>query len=113
MARQLFNNASGFRIKNTQFRIKANRIVALNVKFALYSLIMNDFTHRQPVSENVLFRFLVSPERRVFRHLLLVVFIGVVLYNSAAVIESPTTIFVYFVTIFYLNMYVLALSYSW
>lgn len=69
---------------------------------------MNDLIHQPSVSENVLFRFLISPERRIFRHLLLIVFIGVVLYNSASVIESPTIIFVYFIAIFYLNMYVLA-----
>ena len=68
---------------------------------------MKNSTHQQLISENVLFRFLVSPERRIFRHLLLIVFIGVVLYNSVSVIDSPTAIFVYFVMLFYVNMYVL------
>ncbi|MBZ4190592.1 histidine kinase [Niabella sp. 3A5MI-3] len=68
---------------------------------------MNDSTHQQPISENVLFRFLISPDRRIFRHLLLIVFIGTVLYNSAYVIASPTTILVYFIILFYVNMYVL------
>jgi hypothetical protein len=68
---------------------------------------MNDIHHPQPVSENVLFRFLASPERRIFRHLLLIVFMGAVLYNSASVIDNPTMIFAYFIVLFYVNMYVL------
>ncbi|WP_225979844.1 LytS family sensor histidine kinase [Pseudobacter ginsenosidimutans] len=68
---------------------------------------MNDLTRQQLISENVLFRFLVSPDHRVYRHLLLIVSIGTVLYNSPSVIASPTTIFVYFIVLFYVNMYVL------
>lgn len=68
---------------------------------------MNDFTHQQLVSKNLLFRFLISPDRRIFRHLLLIVFIGAVLYNSASVINNPVAVFVYFITLFYVNMYVL------
>jgi len=68
---------------------------------------MNDITNQQLISENVLFRFLISPERRLFRHLLLIVFIGIVLYNSTSVIAYPITVFVYFIVLFYVNMYVL------
>src|SRR5690349_1650841 len=68
---------------------------------------MNDFTHQQLISENVLFRFLISPERRIYRHLLFIVFIGAVLYNSSSIIASPLAIFVYFISLFYINMYVL------
>ena len=68
---------------------------------------MNDFSHQQLISENVLFRFLISPDRRIFRHLLLIVFIGAVLYNSTPVIDNPIVIFVYFIALFYVNMYVL------
>ncbi|WP_205529418.1 sensor histidine kinase [Taibaiella koreensis] len=68
---------------------------------------MNKFTHQQPVSENVLFRFLISPERRIFRHLLFIVSIGAVLYNSASVIKNPVVIFTYFIVLFYVNMYLL------
>jgi len=68
---------------------------------------MNDLPHQQLISENVLFRFLVSPERRIFRHLLLIVFIGAVLYNSTSVIANPIAIFVYFILLFYVNMYLL------
>lgn len=68
---------------------------------------MNDFTHQKLISENVLFRFLISPGRRIFRHLLLIVFIGTVLYNSTSVIANPIAVFVYFITLFYVNMYVL------
>lgn len=68
---------------------------------------MNDFTHQQPISENVLFRFLISPDRRILRHLLLIAFIGAVLYNSSSVIANPVTVFVYFIILFYVNMYVL------
>lgn len=68
---------------------------------------MNDLTHQQLISEHVLFRFLISPDRRVFRHLLLIVFIGVVLYNSTSVIANPMVIFAYFIILFYVNMYVL------
>jgi sensor histidine kinase YesM len=68
---------------------------------------MNDFTHQQLISENVLFRFLISPDRRILRHLLLIIFIGTVLFNSASVIENPAVIFIYFIVLFYVNMYVL------
>ncbi len=68
---------------------------------------MNNFTHQHFTSENVFFRFLISPERRIFRHLLLIVFIGAVLYNSTSVIATPIAIFVYFILLFYVNMYVL------
>jgi sensor histidine kinase YesM len=68
---------------------------------------MNDFTHQQFIRENVLFRFLISPDRRILRHLLLIVFIGGVLYNSSSVIANPIAIFVYFIMLFYVNMYVL------
>lgn len=68
---------------------------------------MNNFAHQQPVSENVLFRFLVSPHRRIFRHLLLIAFIGIVLYNSTTVIDNPIAVFIYFIILFYVNMYVL------
>ncbi|SHL36542.1 Histidine kinase [Chitinophaga jiangningensis] len=68
---------------------------------------MNDLTSQQPVSENTFFRFLVSPKYRIFRHLLLILSIGAVLYNSTAVIASPVAIFIYFILLFYVNMYVL------
>jgi hypothetical protein len=68
---------------------------------------MNNFTHQQLISENVLFRFLIAPDRRIFRHLLLIFFIGIVLYNSTSVIENPIVIFIYFIVLFYANMYVL------
>ncbi|WP_034669688.1 sensor histidine kinase [Chryseobacterium populi] len=68
---------------------------------------MNDFTHRQLISENVFFHFLISPDRRIYRHLLFIVFIGTVLYNSTSVIDNPVVIFVYFILLFYVNMYVL------
>jgi sensor histidine kinase YesM len=68
---------------------------------------MNDFTPQRRISENVLFRLLVSPERRIFRHLLLVVFICFVLYNGTSVIANPIAVFVYFIVLFYVNMYVL------
>ncbi len=68
---------------------------------------MNDFTHQQLIKENLLFRFLVSPDHRILRHLLLIVFIGAVLFNSASVIDKPIAIFTYFLVLFYVNMYVL------
>lgn len=68
---------------------------------------MKDTTHQQLISENVLFRFLVSPDHRIFRHLLLIVFIGIVLYNGSSVIADPVAVFVYFIALFYVNMYVL------
>ncbi len=68
---------------------------------------MTDSTQQQLISENVLYRFLISPAYRIFRHLLLIGFIGAVLYNSRPVVDSPVMIFVYFITLFYVNMYVL------
>ncbi|SMC40423.1 sensor histidine kinase [Pedobacter africanus] len=68
---------------------------------------MNDFPHQQFTNENSLFRFLISPDRRIFRHLLLIVFIGAVLLNSRSEIDNPIAIFVYFILLFYVNMYLL------
>src|SRR5687768_3943210 len=68
---------------------------------------MDDSTQQQLIKENVLFRFLISPDRRIFRHLLLIFFIGAVLYNSKSVIDSPVGVFIYFIVLFYINMYVL------
>jgi len=68
---------------------------------------MSNFTHQQLIKENVLFRFLVSPEHRIFRHLLFIVFIGTVLYNSTSIIANPLAIILYFIILFYVNMYVL------
>lgn len=68
---------------------------------------MNDYTHQQLISENVLFRFLIASDRRLFRHLLFIFFIGVVLYNSRSVIDSPVGVFIYFIILFYINMYLL------
>lgn len=68
---------------------------------------MNDSTHQQLISENVLFRFLISPDRRIFRHLLLIVCMGAVLYNSTSVIANPIAVFAYFIILFYVNMHVL------
>ncbi|MBC9914570.1 sensor histidine kinase [Chitinophaga varians] len=68
---------------------------------------MNDFTRQQLISETAFFRFLISPDRRILRHVLLIVFIGTVLYNSASVIDNPIVVFLYFITLFYVNMYVL------
>lgn len=68
---------------------------------------MNDFTHQQLISENALFRFLISPDRRIPRHLLFIGSIGAVLYNSTSEIANPVVIFLYFITLFYVNMYVL------
>lgn len=68
---------------------------------------MNDFTHQQLRSENMLFRFLISPDRRIFRHLLFIGCIGTVLYNSTSVIANPVAVFMYFIALFYINMCVL------
>jgi len=68
---------------------------------------MNDFTHQQLIRENVFFRFLISPSYRIYRHLLLIIFIGIVLYKSTSVIDNPVIVFVYFIILFYANMYVL------
>lgn len=68
---------------------------------------MKDITNQQLVSENVLYRFLVAPDHRILRHLLLIGFIGAVLYNSSSVIANPVAVFFYFIFLFYVNMYVL------
>ena len=68
---------------------------------------MSDFTHQQLISENTFFRFLISPDRRIFRHLLFIVSIATVLYNSRSVIDEPIAVFLYFIILFYVNMYIL------
>ncbi len=102
-----FYDVSCFRIKSGHIRIKADHALAFKFRFVLKIFKMNNFPHQQPISENALFRFLISPDRRLLRHLLLIVFIGAVLFNSTSVIDNPVLIFFYFILLFYVNMYLL------
>ncbi|WP_443939318.1 sensor histidine kinase [Pedobacter sp. MW01-1-1] len=68
---------------------------------------MEETLHKQFISENWFFQFLISSKYRVFRHLLLITVIGCVLYNSTPEIAEPTLILFFFLVLFYLNMYVL------
>ncbi|KOS05310.1 histidine kinase [Flavobacterium akiainvivens] len=68
---------------------------------------MNTSSHQQFINENIFFRFLISPGYRVFRHLLFIGLIGAVLFNSGSVIDNPIIIFLYFIILFYINMYLL------
>lgn len=68
---------------------------------------MSKTLHKQSISENRLFQFLVSSRYRIFRHLLLIALMSVVLFNSTPEVAEPTLLLVFFLVLFYLNMYVL------
>lgn len=68
---------------------------------------MNETLRKQSISENLVFQFLISSKYRVYRHLLLIAVMGCVLYNSTPEIEEPTLILVFFLLLFYINMYLL------
>lgn len=68
---------------------------------------MTEVKNRQNISDNWIFQLLLLSKYRVLRHLLLISCIGLVLYNSTAEIEEPLLIFGLFLSVFYLNMYVL------
>lgn len=68
---------------------------------------MNEIKNRESISENWVFQFLISSKYRLFRHLLLISVIGCVIYNSTPEIEEPTLILVFFLLLFYINMYLL------
>jgi sensor histidine kinase YesM len=68
---------------------------------------MSENLHNELMNENWVFQFLISSKYRIFRHLLLIVFISCVLYNSTPEIAEPTLILLLFFLIFYTNMYVL------
>lgn len=68
---------------------------------------MDDTLHKQSISENWVFQFLISSKYRILRHLLLISVIGCVLYNSTPEIAEPTLILVFFLVLFYINMYLL------
>lgn len=59
------------------------------------------------INEIWIFQFLVSSKYRIFRHILLVVSIIAILYNSTSEISEPTLVLLLFFLLFYLNMYVL------
>ncbi len=68
---------------------------------------MDNTLHKQFISENWVFQFLMSSKYRIYRHLLLIAVIGCVLYNSTPEIAEPTLILVLFLVLFYINMYLL------
>ena len=59
------------------------------------------------MNENLLFHFLLSPKYRLLRHLILIAFISLILYNSTPEVTEPTLILLFFLLLFYVNMYLL------
>jgi len=68
---------------------------------------MSDTLHKQAISENWAFQFLISSKYRIYRHLLLIAIISFVLYNSTPEISEPTLILCSFLLMLYFNMYIL------
>lgn len=62
---------------------------------------------KQLLKEDWVLQFLISSKFRLYRHLLLIVFIGLVLYNSGPELTEPTLILLLFLLLFYTNMYLL------
>jgi len=68
---------------------------------------MSDTLHKQAISENWAFQFLISSKYRIYRHLLLIAIISFILYNSTPEISEPTLILCSFLLMLYFNMYIL------
>ncbi|MBB4805756.1 sensor histidine kinase YesM [Chryseobacterium defluvii] len=66
---------------------------------------MDEALQKQHINENRLFQFLISSRYRLFRHLLLIIFIGAILFNSASEIAEPALTLLLFLLLFYTNMY--------
>lgn len=75
--------------------------------YDLYDDIMNETLHQEYIKENWAFQFLISSRYRLLRHVLLIAFIGMVLYSSSSEIAEPTLVLLMFLVLFYINMYVL------
>lgn len=74
---------------------------------------MDEALHKQSISENWFFQFLVLPKYRIYKHLLLICFSILVLYYSDPEYTQPTEIYNQMITFFqflflvYANMYFL------
>lgn len=68
---------------------------------------MTKTEQKQFVNENWALQFLVSANYRIYRHLVLIAFISMVLYNSEPELTEPTLILLLFLLLFYTNMYLL------
>ncbi|CAD0218265.1 sensor histidine kinase [Chryseobacterium sp. JV274] len=68
---------------------------------------MHKISPNEFANENWVFQFFISSKYRILRHVLLIVLIGVVLYNSTPEITEPTLVLLLFFLLFYSNMYVL------
>ncbi len=58
-------------------------------------------------NDNWALHFLIYPKYRLHRHLLLIVSVGLVLYNSGPELTQPTINLLLFLVLFYTNMYLL------
>lgn len=68
---------------------------------------MGKTIHKQLLNEDWLLQFFISAKYRLYRHLLLIGFISVVLYNSGPELTEPTLTLLLFLLLFYINMYLL------
>lgn len=68
---------------------------------------MNKTAHKQLLKEDWLLQFFISSKYRLYRHLLLIGFISLVLYNSGPELTEPTLTLLLFLLLFYTNMYLL------
>lgn len=68
---------------------------------------MSTTENKHFVNENWALQFLVSSRYRIYRHLVLLTFISLVLYNSEPELSEPTLILILFLLLFYTNMYLL------
>lgn len=70
-------------------------------------LYMSKELSSQSMNDNWILQFLIASKYRLYRHLALVGFISVVLYNSGPEVAEPTLALMLFLVLFYTNIYVL------
>lgn len=68
---------------------------------------MSEHLNKSFMNENRVFQFLISSKYRIGRHLLLIIFICVVIFNSAPEVSEPLLVLLLFFLLFYTNMYLL------
>lgn len=68
---------------------------------------MSEKSPGQSMNDNWILQFLIDSKYRLYRHVLLIIFISLVWYNSTPEVTEPTLAFLLFLLLFYTNMYLL------
>lgn len=74
---------------------------------------MSEILHRELIDKNLMLQFFISPKYKLYRHLIMIVFISLALFNSDPEYKEPTETIsliialILFLLLVYTNMYIL------